>query len=131
MENELAKLIDEFGEFKQSEKVYKKHNDTIKTLMGENNLSEFTTEKFKASYTLEKRESMNMEMLLELLKAELGDYATELGVIKTREYIDEDALENALYHENIDSEVLLKMDKCKEVKRIPKLRITKIKKKED
>ena len=67
---------------------------------------------------------MNEEKLLTLLK-EKG-YET---VIRTKEYVDMDLLEDALYHDRIDKDTVVEMDKCRESKEIVQLRISKKKEK--
>ena len=63
-------------------------------------------------------------MLLEIL----GGDARAIGIIKTKEYVDFDALEKAIYNGLLPGETLLEMDKAREVKEVVTLRVTKIKK---
>jgi hypothetical protein len=81
---------------------------------------------YKATYTIQKRESINEELLLEI--------AHQHGIseiIKTKEYIDFDALENAIYNGRIPESIVLEMDAATEVKEVPILKVTKIKEKKE
>ena len=82
---------------------------------------------YRASYNISTRETMNEEMLLQIL----GGGAREMGIIKTKEYVDFDALEKAIYDGLISNETIVEMDKAKEVKEVVTLRVTKVKKKEE
>lgn len=128
--NELDTLIPQYATNKSEldgyKKICEKENVKIKELMKDLGLTNYETGKYRALYSVSERESMNEEMLL--------DIAHRLGIseiVKTKEYIDFDALENAIYNNRISQEALLEMDKAKEVKEVVTLRITKIKKKEN
>jgi hypothetical protein len=49
----------------------------------------------------------------------------ECPYIKTREYIDMEALENAIYQKELTPSVLADMDKCREVTTVVTLRCKK------
>jgi hypothetical protein len=51
----------------------------------------------------------------------------EIGLIKTREYVDYDVLEKLLYNQKITPYGLKKIEDCREVKEVVTLRITKSK----
>lgn len=125
---QLSKLVISFGEKKTQldalDKEVKKDNAEIKTLMKELGQSKYESGGYTVSYTEQKRESMNEDALLELLSKKHKLY-TDLGIIKTKEYIDSDALESAIYNGDIPKAELLKMDKCRETKIIPTLKLTK------
>lgn len=132
MSDELnpEELLDNYGTLKEHEKELKdrikNYNDKIKEYMGHNNLDTFESKTYRATYTLRKQETLNMDKLLDLFKDKCEETAKQLGIIKTKEYIDEDALESAIYKGAIDKEVLLEMNSCKEVKRTPTLTIKKL-----
>ena len=69
-------------------------------------------------------ESMNEAKLIELLKSE-----NLTSTIKTKEYVDMDMLEKAIYAGDIPQDVLLKMESCKEVKTTVTLSVKKKKEK--
>ena len=55
----------------------------------------------------------------------------DLDIIKSKEYVDMDALESAIYKGLIPTDVLMKMDSCRETTDICTLRVTKAKKKKE
>ena len=127
---ELEKLIPVYYDNKQNLDFYKKECDAgnaeIKRLMAEQKIKDYEVDGIVAKYVIQNKESMNEEALLKLLK-EKG----YTNVIKTKEYVDMDALENALYHDEIDKDTVVEMDKCKEVKEVIQLRVSKKKVKKD
>jgi len=127
---ELEKLIPVYYDNKQNLDFYKKECDAgnaeIKKLMAEQKIKDYEVDGIVAKYVIQNKESMNEEALLKLLK-EKG----YTNVIKTKEYVDMDALENALYHDEIDKDTVVEMDKCKEVKEVIQLRVSKKKVEKD
>lgn len=121
--NNLEELINSYAENKEKLDSYKsicdKENGEIKTLMAELDLSRAETETFIATVTVQRRENMDEDKLLEVLRN--NGYAG--AVIRTKEYVDMDLLEDAMYHEKIDTETLAQMETCKIVKEIPTLKI--------
>lgn len=126
---EIRKKIDEYGKLKQEESQLKKRTDKlnteIKTYMGHHDLDKFEAEDFIANYTLRKKDDFDDDKLIALFKESLKDMAYQLGIIKTREIIDMDAIEKAAYDGILDEEVLLSMDTCKITKHTPYLTIVK------
>lgn len=125
----LDELIPQYAMNKSEADAYKKlcdrDNAKIKDIMLKADEKEHEVGDYKATCTVSERESMNEEMLLEI--------AHQFGIseiVKTKEYIDYDALENAIYNGRISQYILLEMDKAKEVKEVVTLRVTRIKKKE-
>ena len=47
-----------------------------------------------------------------------------IGIVKTREYIDEDALESAIYNGLIPDDVMDKIKECMTVKEVETIRLT-------
>ena len=127
MEN-LRELVPRYYENKQNLDFYKKQCDAenaeIKRLMAEQNIRDFEVDCFKARYIVQNKESIIEDKMIALLK-EKG----YTDIIKTREYIDMDALENALYHDAIDKDTIVEMDKCREIKEVIQLRVSKKKEK--
>lgn len=121
----LDDLISKYAENKEKLEAFKKlteaENKEIKFLMKSSGETEHISDEYKASYVVSTRESINEEMLL-VVAHKYG-----IPVIKTKEYIDFDALENAIYNNRISNEVLLEMDKAKSKKEVVTLRITKLK----
>lgn len=106
------------SEMDSIKKVVDKKNAEIKALMRESNLSEFVVGDIKATCSVSERESFIEEALIEKLKEMNVD-----GVIKMKEYVDMDALENAIYNGELNAAELAS---CQEKKEVVTLRITKI-----
>ena len=128
MSSKLDELIPQYASNKFEMESYKKicdrENAQIKSIMRDMDLSSYEAGGYKATYTISERESMNEEMLLEIAhKYDIPE------IVKTKEYIDYDALENAIYNEQISQDVLLEMNKAKESKEVVTLRVSKIKNK--
>ena len=126
----LDELIPQYAmnksEMDSYKKICDKENAEIKKLMTDLVLPFYEAGEYKATCTISERESMNEEMLLEI--------AHNHGIseiVKTKEYIDFDALEKAIYDGKISQEILLELDKAKEVKKVTTLRVSKIKKKKE
>lgn len=122
MEENLQELIRLYFEDKQQLDNYKKstdaYNKDIKDGMTELGIDEFVTrDGITAKMSIQKRESFNEDKLIEKLK--------ELKIskpIKTIEVIDYDALEDAIYNNELDA---TKIADCKQVKEITVLKVTK------
>lgn len=113
------------SEMDDYKKICDKENAEIKAIMKDFALQKYEAGGYKATCVVSQRENMNEERLLEI--------AQEFGIpdiIKTKEYIDFDALERAIYNGIIPQEMLLAMDKAKEVKYVTTLKVSKIKSKE-
>lgn len=123
----LQSLIDECGEVKVKLKGFKDAEknlvDKIKKTMGEHDLDDIETNYFYAQYRLTKQESLDEDAMLAFLIAELGDTVRQLGVVETKEYINTDALEKAVYKGDISEEIVKQFSKFKIIKRVPKLTI--------
>ena len=128
--NRLDALIPQYAankaELDDYKKICDKENAIIKSIMADMDEPTYEAGGYKATYSVSERTSMNEEMLLEIAH----NYGIP-NIIKTKEYIDFDALENAIYKGDIPKEALLEMDKAKEVKEVVTLRVTKIKKKKE
>lgn len=125
---DLKTLVPQYYENKTNLDFYKKQceaeNAEIKKLMAEQKLKDFEAEGIIVKYIVQKKESFNEDALLTLLKNTGYE-----SVIRTKEYVDMDLLENALYHDAIDKGTVVEMDKCKEVKEVVQLRVSKKKEK--
>lgn len=127
----LDELIPIYADNKSKADTYKKlcdaQNSKIKELMTNLNQDVWESDGYKATCSVSTRETINEEMLLEILKTN-GECE---GIIKTKEYVDFDALESAIYKNLIPEDIILQMDKAKESKQVTTLRISKIKKKKE
>lgn len=121
---ELKNLIDSYGESKKEEnaivKRNKERNSQIKQLFLDNDISSsFETDSFIATVSQTEKQSLNNELALSILKEELGE--NELtSVVKTKEYIDEDALEKLVFNGQFD---ISKLEKAVDKKIVSTLRI--------
>ena len=125
----ISTAIDSYKESKDKENALKKANnelnETIKTYMHEHGMTSVNSEKYTATLSCTKKESLNEDLAIEIIKENLGG-ALLSSVIKQKEYIDEDALEKLVYNGDFD---INKLAKAKIVKSVYTLRVNK--KKED
>ena len=123
----LDTLIPQYAENKSLLDDYKKicenENKQIKEMMDEGS---YEAGGYKATKSISTRETMNEDKLLEVMKQHYAIHQ-KFGIIKTKEYIDMDALESAIYKGQIDKDTLLEIDKCRESKEVVTLRISKVK----
>lgn len=129
-EKTLDVLIPEYVENKESmdeiKKLCDEGNKEIKKLMEEANVKDYTAGGYTAKYIVSHKDSINEERLMVILKKH-----NIPGVIKVKEYVDMDALEDYLYKNQVSDEVASDLDSCTESKEIIQLRISKAKKKGD
>jgi hypothetical protein len=97
---DIASIIDSYGKNKDEAKGLKKYIDEesklIKDYFSKNNLESFESEKYTAIVSNTTKTSLNDDLAIEILKANLKPEELKT-VIKTKEYIDEDALEKLSY----------------------------------
>lgn len=126
--SDLKTLVPSYYDNKQNLDFYKKQCDAenamIKELMAEQKIKDFEVDGIVAKYVIQNKESMDEDKLLTILKERGYE-----NVIRTKEYVDMDLLEDALYHDTIDKDTIVEMDKCKSVKEVIQLRISKKKEK--
>lgn len=127
--SDLDTLIPQYAANKSEMESYKKicdrENAEIKSIMKSFVVPTYQTGEYRASYIVSKRETMNEEMLLEIAHTHgISE------IVKTKEYIDFDALEHAIYNGKISADILMEMDKAKEVKEVVTLRVSKVKNEE-
>lgn len=126
----LDKLIPQYAANKREKDSYEKicnaENAEIKAIMRSFVVQKYTAGGYNATYSIQNRETIDEEAMLEILK-ESGI----TNVVKTKEYIDFDALENVIYHNLIPDDVLQKLNTTKSVKRVEVLKITKAKEKKE
>ena len=122
---DLSTAIDKYKESKDKENALKKANnelnENIKTYMKKHNMTSANSEKYTATLSCTKKESLNEDLAIEIIKENLGG-ALLSSVIKQKEYIDEDALEKLVYNGDFD---INKLAKAKMVKETYTLRIGK------
>ena len=127
----LDTLIPQYAENKAILDDYKKICDTenkqIKDIMDEGS---YEAGGYKATKSVQVRESMNEDKLLDVMRNH-REVAELNGIIKIKEYIDMDMLESAIYNKQIDKDMLMEIDKCRETKEVVTLRISKVKENKD
>lgn len=108
------------SEFDSYKKLCEKENAEIKALMKEQNVSDYRVDGYTVKYVIVKKETINEEKLLEI--AHIHGIPE---IVKTKEYIDFGALENAIYNGKIEASIIAEMNTAKEVKEVETLRISK------
>lgn len=126
MSQTLEELIPQYAlnkaELDSYKKICDRENAEIKDLMLNLGLDEATGGCYTVKRIVQKRESMNEDMLLQI--AHINGISE---IVKTKEYIDYDVLEDAIYNGRISSDILTEINKAREVKEIVTLRISKAK----
>lgn len=133
---QLETLVPEFAELKATANEYKKsadeQNEKIKLLIKEIADDSQTLEiaGYKVDFQKQERTSMNEEKALESFgKCKKVQLAKDLGIIKTKEYIDYDALENAIYNGRLSDKLISMLGDCEETKIVEVLKVSKKKEK--
>jgi len=130
-------LVADYGQIDEKAKELKKIQDSekeeIKKRMSEQNISSHTAGGYTVTKVVSNREKLNEDKALVILKQDwVSKYGSmECPYIKTREYIDMDALEAVLYAGEIDKETLKRLDACREVTEVVALKCTKAKPKKE
>lgn len=133
---QLSEMIPEYGKKNDTSKTIKKEldnwNGQIKNIMSTLEMSDFQSEDYNAKYEVRVSKNMNEDKLLAFFTSskKLRDKAEELGIIKTKEYIDGEAVSKAIYNQCFDKKTILEMEKCEDVKSTQYLTVSKNKKKE-
>lgn len=106
---DIAGIIDQCKEYKDSINSLKKLSspleDQIKQYAVSNNLETIKTDKWQAKVTITPNQEFNEAKAVDILKAELPEEIYS-SCIKTKEYIDEDALEKLIYNGTINEDLL-------------------------
>ena len=130
-------LIPRYAQNKQELDDYKKicdrENKQIKDSMQALGKTEYPVGDYIAKCSVQQRESMNEDILISLFTSipafvKLDD---KYNIVKTKPYIDFDALKKALYNNELSETLLADLDKAREVKEVVTLRVSKIKKKKE
>lgn len=118
-------------ELKDLEKICKSENAQIKKIMADLVLSHYEVDDYKAVRSIQNRSKMDEDILLSIFldSEELEDKVRNANIIKTKEYIDFDALEHAMYKGLFTEAELLELNKAVTTQEIIKLTVTKIKQK--
>ena len=123
-------LVERFGkmdaEIKELKKTNDKDKEEIKKALENLGESDWTAGGYRVKRVESTTETMNETKTLALMCLH-REIAEQLGIIKTKEYVDFEALEAALYAGAIPAEIMADMDTCRETKTTISLRCTKVK----
>ena len=134
LEEELETLIPTYGsldfELKNIKKKADGFKERIKTIVKSLGVKTYRAEDYEITYTEAERVSFKEDKLLIRLKEIVAnkDPKEFEGLIKTKEYVDMDVLENLLYHNKFDEAEISSISSCQEIKNIPTLKVKKVKK---
>ena len=122
----IKQLIDDYQENNSTAKQYKDKAEElggqIKTYFANNNTNTESSDNWVAKVTITQKETLDEVRAIEVLKESLTDDKFN-EVVKTKFYIDEDALEKLVYNGEFDISLL---EPCKVLgKKVETLRITK------
>lgn len=124
---DLSESIEKYGVNKAEMDSYKKicdaENKKIKEIMGEAKLKTYDSESYTAKITEVDKSYMDEAKLIGIIHS--NNIPNSLGIIKTKEYIDEDALESAIYNHLISDDILQEISNCKVAKTEIRLNISK------
>ena len=120
-EKQLNELIPAYYSNKTTMENYKKlvdkQNKDIKELMADE--YSYEVHGYRAVVSTSTRVEMDEARLMQILKD------NNINCIKRKEYVDMDALENMIYHNDIPKDVLKLISTCKSEKEVKQLRVTK------
>lgn len=128
--SELEELIPNYGSNNELKNKYTKlateQSKQIKEIMAKHKTTSYTVGAWTATVTDKKSQSMNEEALLEYFKRTLSkEQLKELKLIKRKEYIDENALEDAIYKGKLSEDIVTGMESCQITKITPTLNMKK------
>ena len=129
MEN-LDTLVARYGktdaQIKELTKWNNRDKEDIKTIMGKMGSDEWISGGYKVKRVISSTETLNEDKLLTLMQHN-RELLENTGIIKTKEYVDTEALEEAIYNSLIPVSLIKEMDSCKETKLTVSLRCSKVK----
>ena len=134
LEEELETLIPTYGsldfELKNIKKKADGFKERIKTIVKSLGVKTYRAKDYEITYTEAERVSFKEDKLLIRLKEIVANKDSKEfeGLIKTKEYVDMDVLENLLYHNKFDEAEISSISSCQDIKNIPTLKVKKVKK---
>ena len=124
----LDTLIPAYGDNKEKldalDKVCKEENKQIKELLGDE--TNYETNGWKVTKSVQNRDKIDEELLCVKLAKFPEMY--EAGIIKVQEYVDMQALEDAMYKNQLSKEHIDIIQSCREHKEVVTLRVSRVKK---
>ena len=130
-------LINDYGDrdaqIKSLKRLCDEEKEQIKNFLAQEGYEYFSTDYYTVSRVVSERETLNEEKLIPILKSYwiTTHGSMECPYIKTKEYIDMDKLEEAIYQKELTPNVLAEMDTCREVTTVVALRCKKNTKKQE
>ena len=129
-EKTLQELIPAYYMNKSEEADYKKlvetQNAEIKECFNALNIDKYDIGEYHAVKSVSVKETFRENALIDLFsQPEFIEVAENAGIIKTRQYVDYDALEKVIYNGEFSQPQLMEIAKCKDSKEIITLRVTK------
>lgn len=125
----MQEAIREYANHKAKADQFKKVADSlnleIKQQFKDHNITEFVVDDMVATVTYAPREDFNELQAIEILRKDLPEEQFN-QLVKTREYLDQDAFEKAVYNKQIDAAILSPAVTPKEP--VATLRLGKVKK---
>lgn len=126
---EITNIINEYAEKKEQFDKLKKECDKLSkqikdVLRDDGDRVDYTTDLVSLKLTVSYRTSLNEDKAISILQG------TDTGsaVIKTKLYVDTDALEDLIYKEQVDADLMKKLQECIDTKRVETIRVYKNKK---
>ena len=123
----LDELVPSYGEHKESldvlDKIVKDENKKIKELLGDKD--HYKTSGWKVTKSVQNRDKMDEDLLCAKLSAFPEMY--EAGIIRVQECVDMQALEDAMYKNQLSKKMLEAVESCREHKEVVTLRVTRVK----
>lgn len=107
-------------------KICKEENEQIKAALVELGENEYSAGGYTVKRIVAVKESMNEEKLIEVLRQNGIDVA-----IKTREYVDMNALEAYLYNNEPSADLARQLESCRTTSETVQLRLSKTKAKKE
>lgn len=124
----LDELIPAYGDNKEKldalDKVCKEENKQIKELLGDK--TNYEANGWKVTKSVQNRDKIDEELLCVKL-AEFPEMY-EAGIIKVQEYVDMQALEDAMYKNQLSKKQIDIIQSCREHKEVVTLRVSRVKK---
>jgi len=133
MKKEVKQILDElvpsYGKHKTEQlslkKIVDNENGQLKNIMAKQKLDEYSNGGYTVKYKVTETDNINSDKLLEMLNSKYSDLCHELGIIKSREYVDDVVLEACIYNHTVSKEFILDMDSCRETTKTAKLTFSK------
>jgi hypothetical protein len=123
----IKRYVDNDSQIKELKKICDKDKESLKIQLARMDVNKVTSNGYTVQRIVSEKETLDEEKLLPIIKHYWSSThgSMECPYIKTREYIDMEALENAIYQKELTPSVLADMDKCREVTTVVTLRCKK------